>query len=414
MQSANGFFGSGVLEVVIGLSFLFFLLSVIASSVNELVAAWLKWRAKDLEAALLAILGPGLFTEVANHPLVSAMGQNLKAVRGAQQAEGAQQLPGRPSYLPARTFALALLDAVANNGMAAGADRVTATITAVQDQAKALARNPQDRVGRALQTLLAASRDPNLAAQRLEEVKAALTTLPTTAEQQDVQAMQRALAEFRTLAVLKAALPTLLEPDAAWTTAAQAIVGAAEEGLETAAAELNRLQKNVEMWFDNAMDRVSGVYKRHVLWFLFVVGLLLALVSGADALRFASTLYTNTSLRTAVVAAAQDQTRPPPTIPEVVDQLAPFSLLFGYADLPAPSKWEAMDVGSRVSFVFQKAVGELITAFAIALGAPFWFQVLQKAVSLRGAGPKPTSESDSLEAAKERKAAAPGGGAAIA
>ena len=92
MQSTAGFLGSSILEVVIGLSFLYFLLSVIASSVNELIASNLKWRAKDLERALLALLGPALFKLVAGDPLLSTMGQNSKG--GAT----AGQLSGRPSY----------------------------------------------------------------------------------------------------------------------------------------------------------------------------------------------------------------------------------------------------------------------------------------------------------------------------
>ena len=46
-------------------------LSVIASSVNELIASNLKWRAKDLERALLALLGPALFKLVAGDPTIT-------------------------------------------------------------------------------------------------------------------------------------------------------------------------------------------------------------------------------------------------------------------------------------------------------------------------------------------------------
>jgi hypothetical protein len=36
-----------------------------------------------------------------------------------------------------------------------------------------------------------------------------------------------------------------------------------------------------------------------------------------------------------------------------------------------------------------KAIGWLITGLAVALGAPFWFDLLNKLVNLRGSGPRP-------------------------
>jgi hypothetical protein len=52
MQGAAGVFGSAVLEVAVGLMFLYFLLSSICSSIHELLATALKWRARNLEFAL--------------------------------------------------------------------------------------------------------------------------------------------------------------------------------------------------------------------------------------------------------------------------------------------------------------------------------------------------------------------------
>ena len=144
MQSTAGFLGSSILEVVIGLSFLYFLLSVIASSVNVLIASNLRWRAKDLERTLLGLLGPALFKLVADDPLLSTIGQNSK---GRDRGPAS----GRPSYIPAPTFAWALLQAVANAdpraltargepaGDGAGARIAQApTVRSVEAQARAL------------------------------------------------------------------------------------------------------------------------------------------------------------------------------------------------------------------------------------------------------------------------------------
>src|SRR4029453_330051 len=112
MQAA-GVFGSAILEVVIGVIFLYFVLSVICSSLTELVAAILSWRAKDLERAIQDLLGTSnLYMAVAAHPLITAMGHNQG---GSKQADG--PLKGRPAYIPSHTFRVALLDAGANHGL---------------------------------------------------------------------------------------------------------------------------------------------------------------------------------------------------------------------------------------------------------------------------------------------------------
>ena len=45
--------------------------------------------------------------------------------------------------------------------------------------------------------------------------------------------------------------------------------------------------------------------------------------------------------------------------------------------------------------LFLSLLGWLITSFAIALGAPFWFDLLNKMVALRGAGKQ--KENDSIK-----------------
>ena len=58
------------------------------------------------------------------------------------------------------------------------------------------------------------------------------------------------------------------------------------------------------------------------------------------------------------------------------------------ADLkPSPGRWIAW----FVSQVPGGVVGWLITALAGMLGAPFWFDLLNKLINIRNAGPKPES-----------------------
>lgn len=98
--------GSPVLDVAIGLSFVFFLLSVISANVTEGLSGLMKWRSKTLEKGIRGMLGDdGTANDVWSHPLV-------QTELDAGKKRG-------PSYLSPRNFALALLDVLtkdAGNG----------------------------------------------------------------------------------------------------------------------------------------------------------------------------------------------------------------------------------------------------------------------------------------------------------
>ncbi|MBI4786253.1 MAG: hypothetical protein HY782_04310 [Chloroflexi bacterium] len=94
-------FGSTMIDVAIGLVFIFFILSMIASHINEMIAGWMKWRAKDLQSGIRNMLSdPNLANNVLNHSLVTSMSK-----KGSL-----------PSYIPPNTFAMALFDAIAPAG----------------------------------------------------------------------------------------------------------------------------------------------------------------------------------------------------------------------------------------------------------------------------------------------------------
>jgi hypothetical protein len=92
-----------ILDVAIGMIFMWLILSVATMSIQEWVASYLKWRAKDLETAIRRLLGNDqLWAEqLYAHPLV----QGLSKKYGK-----------KPSYIPANKFALALLDIVTTAG----------------------------------------------------------------------------------------------------------------------------------------------------------------------------------------------------------------------------------------------------------------------------------------------------------
>ena len=88
-------FGSQILEVAIGLAFVYLLLSAICSGLNEWVAKRLTRRATMLEEAIKNLFNdPWAAKKIYENPLIQGL------ARGQ----------GRPSYIPSNLFAQAWLD----------------------------------------------------------------------------------------------------------------------------------------------------------------------------------------------------------------------------------------------------------------------------------------------------------------
>src|SRR5688572_23992921 len=100
-------FGSTILEVAIGLIFVYSLLSLICTAINEMIEAKLKMRAVDLERGMREMLNDenyDLVRRLYNHPLISSLFEGKY-----DEAKKAKKLP---SYIPARNFTLAMMDMV--------------------------------------------------------------------------------------------------------------------------------------------------------------------------------------------------------------------------------------------------------------------------------------------------------------
>src|SRR6266567_3618352 len=104
-------FGSGVLDVAIGLVFVFLLVSLIVTTANEFIAALLSARAKWLRRGMERLLGSVWAAALYEHPLI----------------EGSSLGKTGPSYIASRSFSTALLDIVVN------ADKTLPMATALLD-----------------------------------------------------------------------------------------------------------------------------------------------------------------------------------------------------------------------------------------------------------------------------------------
>jgi hypothetical protein len=287
--------GSPVLDVALGLSLVFFLLSLIVTAVTEGISWALSKRANDLEAGLRSMLGEDYKESLLDHPLVKA---------------GVKEDGKVPAYISPRTFSLALLNLVAP---AKGKHTVL-------DAAK----DTVDRI------------DPN--------------------------------------SPLKKPLASLIQG---------------------ADGDVKQFRAAVEGWFNDSMDRVSGWYKRWAQIIACVIAVVVAVGLNVDTLRVSDRLANDQTVRQAVASQAQQvasgqaptnsgtqsPTQAGDSVASATNQVSALNLPIGWN--------EANDTVN-----LSTGAGWLLTALAISLGAPFWFDTLSKLSRLRTTGAKPPRETD--------------------
>jgi hypothetical protein len=167
--------------------------------------------------------------------------------------------------------------------------------------------------------------------------------------------------------------------------------------LVTAVAEakgdIDKLRTGVAAWFDDSMDRMSGIYKRKLQLISFLVGLAIAVALNADTLTVANALWTDTSLQAKIEKSAEEtikagqEAAAKQNIDTLLKTLRPLPIgWFGV------SLWPEPDTIGNFMWALLKIVGWLLTALAISLGAPFWFDTLNKFMNIRATGAKPAPE----------------------
>ena len=298
------------LDDAIGLVLVYLMLSILVTTINEAISAFLNKRGKDLYAALINLTegivytlpasAPGAPTTapIADHALIQ---NNTPGVR-------------LPSYVSSRNFALAVLDGL-------GGFSPTATMASIQDSI-GLISNP---------------------------------------------AVKQALLVF-----------------------------AKKSGQELAV-----FQAHIEGWFNDAMDRLSGDYKRWSQAISLAIALCAAVLFNANTFSIVNTLWTDAHVRDAMVTVATKQTAPTlnqtatfKDIQQAGTSVAKLPLPLGWKNFPPfqPSCLTNNDCVNLIPYLKQAPsalIGWLFTAFAVSLGAPFWFDTLQKLVNVRSTGPKP-------------------------
>lgn len=158
-------------------------------------------------------------------------------------------------------------------------------------------------------------------------------------------------------------------------------------------ANIDDIRGNLQTWFDTSMERISGWYKRRLQIISIVVASILTIGLNVDTFAIGQALWEDPDLRTAISTNAA-------TVVEKCKGEDSLGACEFFEDpknirgnlMKFPVGWPEPTNGHTLNWPsISKILGWLITALAVSLGAPFWFDMLDKLNSVRSAGIKPKS-----------------------
>lgn len=161
------------------------------------------------------------------------------------------------------------------------------------------------------------------------------------------------------------------------------VSGALVALIDNTEGKADQVREQVEHWFDSSMDRVSGWYKRRSQVLLVSFGIAIAGAANVDSIDIVRTLSTDGGVRDALVsqahAAVSSGEQAKVTPQDSIKQLRTLGLPIGW-DLY--KRTERAWPNSFLDWIM-KTIGVLVTGIAVSLGAPFWFDLLNKFMVVR-------------------------------
>lgn len=188
-------------------------------------------------------------------------------------------------------------------------------------------------------------------------------------------------------------------------------VGHALAPLVARAGTMEEVLANVEQSFNSSVERIGGWYKARTQKMLFFLGLAIAAAANLDTIQIVSSLAQSENLRTVVAASGERLASAGAPDADAAQRartelgrLADAGLPIGYACIGSAARPSTPGAGTLTALgdrcgsqaaqlglgdLAIKVFGWLLTALAVSLGAPFWFDLIGRAVNLRSSGTKP-------------------------
>ncbi|MEO0769107.1 MAG: hypothetical protein AAFY72_06680 [Cyanobacteria bacterium J06649_4] len=179
---------------------------------------------------------------------------------------------------------------------------------------------------------------------------------------------------------------------------------------------IQQLQAEVEGWFNNGMERATGVYRRNGKGVGLLIGFAIAFTLNADTLYMFQRLSNDPAIRSSIIQTADQldvrRLNSPDAVAErlsldqlsdqiegdlrsvgsaLEDTLADYPIPIGRSEKVLKAQQESAE-NWPIPFIPQRMIGWSITALAVSMGASFWFDLLRKVTSVRASGNPPAQD----------------------
>lgn len=463
-------FDSQILDTAIGLTFIYFFLSILCSAIIEIVASLTKKRSRMLGIGILALIqDPKVLEKFYQQPFF--MGKTPPGNILKSFLDSIVPLPSRksrvPSYIPSRSFVLSLFESLKQH----------------PDVLKKLLNeriaepNHQNEI-KGFTDKVAQLPDGSIIKKELEVVLASPVV--------DIDEVFKKVKEWYTKTVEnlvnggnedvcgssnKSIFNEIKIPATGdYLTDVRALVEALPDNnalkktllplFDIAGNSLEKALANVEKWYDEGMERVTGWYKKYSQTFGVISGVVVALVLNADSFEMGKAMYRDKELRASLVSIAtqrvalteqlsantgsegkepqkkspgaqetsplvdagkqlsktgtvssedSQKTKENDKVAEAKDndlneKIGQINKDFKQiSSINLPFGWPIKD-GDNTSIqkllTPEKLLGILITALMVSMGSNFWYELLSKLLNVRSAGKKPLTNEEQ-EARKE-------------
>jgi hypothetical protein len=451
----------GIVEVAIGLIFVWIVLSLTIIEIQEWINTRLDKRARDMAEAIHEMLAnPNLKAQLYDHPVIRGLTAKKRKEPSRIPAwfyrypilRGfTKEIRKLPSYIPSQQFSLALFDIT----MTAGTESslIQQGLLKIRDDLENDKKIPPEQaVIKELNLLIEFARSAAATEAGTAFTQRTLAALKAKAEELSVgypqlrPLIEAALEEaskrkdeiddllknkgaphgadaFTSLRRGVAAL-SVISPE--FNQTLNALFLNLEEYVSEGESKLATARQNVESWFNDAMERVSGVYKRYSKWMALVIGFVIALILNVDSVDLTLYLWREPTVRQALAENAANfelpqqelDANPEQALQNFRNQFAGLSLPIGWGFTRVaatafyddrcqlfPGQEQAFGVpvpgtnlcvtppnSNNQSNLGLKLLGVFLTALAARQGAPFWFDILTRVVNLRGTGANPAEK----------------------
>lgn len=433
-----------LLNVLLGLFLTWSLLSLSSMQIQEWIAARLKWRSRMLEKTLGKMLTDfTLVDQFYNHPLIRSLYTG-------------KDNDNKPSYIPASQFSQAVIDILSATGTEASL--IQYQLYKLYSETQRLPKKKRIETHWRLSLMLGMIRKALVSetgeeacTEILDTVKNDLLTLgkdiprlqgsvdslfdAIRVQKQQINdalvklSFKADASEDETITRIRAGVTALSITHPQLKQTLYAILISMPQSIWQKENELELVRNNIEEWFNNTMNRLTGWYKRRCLITTLLVGILLASIVNVDSINLINRLWREPDLRIAILSKIENILTQENTTSNGFGQLIAIQQQFSEISLPVgwfgspisatsaqvtnlpvtctlfplqENEIYGILISSRCIPIINspqvtdltgwliKLAGILISGVAASPGASFWFDMLKKIINVRLSGANPS------------------------